>query len=117
MDAEAKESAVEYITTEWISRVSAQLQQFARALALSPDELVQRSLRAFIESEVRLAEKDIADIRERYHVFVPQELREKIESGKIPSHPAWEDMIEWETLLNHIARLRTLKNGMIEAVV
>lgn len=112
MSAKAKEAVVEYVTTDWMFRVGAQLQQFARALTLSPDELVQRSLRAFVESEIRLAEQDIADIRERYHVFAPPELHEKIESREIYSHPAWEDLIEWETLLDYIAQLRALQEQM-----
>ena len=112
MSAEAKESAVEYLTADWLSRVGAQLQRFAHALTLSPDELLQRSLRAFIESEIRLAEQDIADIRERYHVLAPQELHEKIESREIYSHPAWEDLLEWETLVDHITHLQALQTQM-----
>jgi len=112
MSADVKETAVEYVTTDWMPRVGAQLLQVARALTLSPDELVQRSLRAFVESEIRLAEQDIADIRERYHAFTPQELDEKIESHQVYSHPAWEDLIGWETLLDYIAQLRALRQQM-----
>lgn len=112
MSTEAKEATAEYMTAAWLPSVGEQLQQFARALTLSPDELVQRSLRAFVESEIRLAEQDIADIRERYHVLAPQELHEKIESRDIYSHPAWEDLIEWETLLDHISRLRALQEEL-----
>lgn len=63
--------------------------------------------------EIRLAEWDIADLKERYWVASPAELEEKIESRQIYSHPAWEDLIEWETLETYISRLRAFQ-GKVE---
>jgi hypothetical protein len=69
----------------------------------------RESLRAYISREKRLAQMDIADLRDRYGVSDLQELTARIKAGEIYSHPAWEDSIEWENLLAHIERLDQLQ--------
>jgi hypothetical protein len=44
--------------------------------------------------EKRLAELDVADFQDRHGMTSIAELRQKIESSAIHSHPAWEDLIE-----------------------
>lgn len=73
------------------------LEQVAETLQVSPEELWRQSLDAYVAREKRLAQLDIADLQDRYGVTSIAELRQKIESGAIYSHPAWEDLIEWET--------------------
>ena len=65
-------------------------------VGLSEGELINKSLISFIEREIKLAEDDIADMRERYTVFSKEELYEAIKSKQIASHPAWEDYIVWK---------------------
>ncbi|MCK4270850.1 MAG: hypothetical protein KAW93_10260 [Methanogenium sp.] len=84
------------ITIEGISRIT----------GLSREEVIQRSLLSFIGIEIRLAEEDIADIRERYNVVSKEELHKAIESGKIMSRPAWEDYIEWKNKERYIEDLK-----------
>jgi hypothetical protein len=84
------------------------LEKVARTLQMSPEQLLRESLRAYISREKRLAEMDIADIKDRYRATSPQELAKRIKAGEIYSHPAWEDLIEWENLLAHIERLDQL---------
>jgi hypothetical protein len=85
------------------------LEQVAETLQVSPEDLWRHSLDAYILREKRLAELDIADVQDRYGVSSTVELRHKIEGGVIFSHPAWEDLIEWENLLAHIQRLDSLR--------
>jgi hypothetical protein len=85
------------------------LEDVARRLQMSPEQLWRESLRAYISREKRLAHMDIADIQDRYRVANPEELTRHIKSGEIYSHPAWEDLIEWENLLAHIERLDQLQ--------
>ena len=59
-----------------------------------------------IEKEIRLAELEIAEIRERYDVFSKESLYRAIQDGQIAGHPAWEDYIVWKNKEAHIARLR-----------
>lgn len=84
------------------------LEQAAEALQITPEELWRQSLEAYVSREKRLAQLDIADVQDRYGVTSCAELKEKIEIGAIYSHPAWEDLIEWENLLAHVERLERL---------
>jgi hypothetical protein len=89
------------------------LEQVAETLQVSPEELWRQSLDAYIQREKRLAQLDVADVQDRYAVFSPAELRQKIENGSIYSHPAWEDLIEWENLQAHIERLDSLRPQLV----
>ena len=75
---------------------------------LPETELIRKSLLAFIEKEIRLAELEIANIRERYTVFSKEELYTAIQEGTTVEHPAWEDYIIWKNKLAHIDYLRHL---------
>lgn len=77
----------------------------ANELRVAPAELQRRSLEAFIERERRLALLDIADLQDRYGVRSAAELAAKIERQEIPSHPAWEELIEWQNLEAYLERL------------
>lgn len=85
------------------------IEKLAQALDLSPEELHRRSLRAFLEREIRTAQLDVADLQDRYVVSTSAELVAKIEQGQIYSHPAWEESIEWENLEAYIGRLTQLQ--------
>ena len=84
------------------------VQMMAQQLQLAPDTLIQRSLVAFLEREIRAVRMDIADLQDRYNAHSVVDLRAKIEYGEIYSHPAWEDAIEWETLNSYCQRLQQL---------
>ena len=80
--------------------------ELSNALALPESELIRKGLLALIEKEIRLAELEIAQIRERYDVFSKEALYQAIEDGQVPGHPAWEDYIVWQNKETHMARLR-----------
>ena len=80
----------------------------SQRLGLSEAELVYKGLLAFIQNEIRLAELEIANIRDRYGVFSQEELYQAIKDGQVVEHPAWEDYIIWKNKLAHIAELRQL---------
>ncbi|MDQ1301807.1 MAG: hypothetical protein QG637_1729 [Chloroflexota bacterium] len=84
------------------------LDYVAKTLQVPAEELWRQSLQAYVLRERRLAQLDIADIQERYGVTSVDELTQRIEAGAIYSHPAWEDMIEWENLRAHLQRLDQL---------
>ena len=79
--------------------------QIARELTMTPSELERRSLEAFIERERRLVNLDIADLQDRYRVLTARDLTNHIETKAVYSHPAWEEMIEWERLEAYLQRL------------
>lgn len=89
------------------------LEQVAETLQVSPEDLWRQSLDAYIQREKRLVQLDVADVQDRYRVSSTAELRRKIEDGVIYSHPAWEDLIEWETLQAHMQRLDSLRPPLV----
>ena len=85
--------------------------ELSNTLAISESELIRKGLLAFIEKEIRLAEWEIAQIRERYDVFSKESLYEAIQNGEIAGHPAWEDYLVWKNKEAHIARLCQMVEG------
>ncbi len=77
----------------------------ADELVISAQELERRSLLVFIERERRLTQMDVADLQDRYSVQQASELARKIENRQVHSHPAWEELIEWEQLEEYGSRL------------
>ena len=85
------------------------LDQVAQTLHLSPEKLWRESLRAYLLRQKRVLQIDIADLQDRYGVASATELAQRIERGDVYSHPAWEDLIEWENLLAHLEQLTQLE--------
>jgi hypothetical protein len=71
-------------------------------------DLVQQGLLALIAREIRAAELEIAEIRERYNVFTRKALYQAIQDGQVAGHPAWEDYIVWKNKEARISRLGQL---------
>jgi hypothetical protein len=90
--------------------VPMEVERVARELNMPLDGLMQRSLRAFLRQEGRAVQMDIADFQDRYGAATAGELRAQIEQGKVYSHPAWEDAMEWERLEDHLKRLESMLN-------
>ncbi len=82
--------------------------ELSNMLALPETELVRKGLLALIEKEIRLAEHEIANIRERYDVFSTEALYQAIQDGQVVAHPAWEDYIVWKNKETHITGLRQM---------
>jgi hypothetical protein len=80
--------------------------ELSDAMALPERELIRKGLLALIEKEIRFAELEIAQIRERYDVFSKEALYEAIQNGQVSAHPAWEDYIVWKNKETHVARLQ-----------
>lgn len=85
------------------------LVDISRRLEIPPEELEKKSILSFIAHEIRLAEWDISDIKERYGVSSQVEMEDKIKAKELYSHPAWEDLIHWENMEDYIARLRAIE--------
>jgi len=88
------------------------LEQISKELNIPSDELLDLSLLAYLEHELRLAEEDIADIRDKYMVATREELEAKINQKEINSHPAWEDLIIWENSDKYIEKLKSEIQGI-----
>jgi hypothetical protein len=86
--------------------VEAMTSELSDVLALPVSEVLHRGLLALVEKELRLAEDEIATLRERYDVLSKETLRQSIENGDVPAHPAWEDYIVWKNKEAYVAELR-----------
>ncbi len=82
--------------------------ELGRLMVLPEPEVIHKGLLALVEKEIRFAEDEIAEIRERYDVFSKEELYQAIKEGRVAGHPAWEDYIVWKNKEAHIARLRQM---------
>ena len=98
-------------------QMTAVLEMIADELVISAQELERRSLLAFIERERRLTQMDVADLQDRYSVQQASELAMKIENRQVYSHPAWEELIEWEQLEGYGARLEYWQRELVAANV
>jgi len=85
--------------------------ELSTVLALPEEQVIHKGLLSLVEKEMRLAEEEIATLRERYDVFSKEELYTAIETGQVAGHPAWEDYIVWKNKEEHIARLQRLIRG------
>ncbi len=88
------------------------IKEIAEQLQIPSKELVEGGAIAYLERELRLAERDIADLRDRYGVLSPEQLEQLITTGRVYSHPAWEDLIVWENTLHHMDKLNELLGRM-----
>jgi len=84
------------------------LNSVSETLNIPPDHIMNMGIKAFLEREIRLAELDIADIREKYLVSSKEDLEDKIKNREINSHPAWEDLIGWENTEKYIFQLKAI---------
>lgn len=82
------------------------IDKLSEELHIPPEELINRGVLAYLERELRLAESDIADLREKDLVTDRSDVERKITNKEIPSHPAWEDLIVWENAEDYIKKLK-----------
>ncbi|WP_456475782.1 hypothetical protein [Candidatus Pyrohabitans sp.] len=86
--------------------------EISKKLGIPEKELVLKGIISFIEKEIRLSEREIADIREKYDVATKEELYKIIKSRDIESHPAWEDYITWKNKEKYIEELKNFLRSL-----
>ncbi len=84
--------------------------ELCKIINIPKEELIAKSMLAFIEKEMSLVESDLMDISERYDTNTKEELYNRIKANDVASHPAWEDYITWKNKEEYIFKLKeTLK--------
>lgn len=86
-------------TSELVDRVS-------KSLGVPPDALVAGGVKEYLRAKLRAAKAEIHDLETRYRVRSPHELEEEIKKGTVEEHPAWEDLILYENLVEHAEKIR-----------
>lgn len=74
----------------------------SKELEIPESKILDESINVFLESELRNSSAEILKIKTQFEVSNPEELKSKIESGKIDEHPAWEQLTYWENLEKRI---------------
>jgi len=77
----------------------------AERLGVPEERLTREALREWLERRILLVESEIKENLLRYGVADVAELEEKIKKGEIEEHPAWEDLVTLENLINEKKRL------------
>ncbi len=80
----------------------------ARRLGVSPEALERDALILWLRRRLALIEAEVASILSRYGVRGPGELEEAVRGGRVPEHPAWEDLIVLQRLLDEKRRVEEL---------
>jgi len=77
----------------------------ARRLGISPERLEREAVEVWLRRKLALVEAEIAEILAKYNVRSAEELEKYIRRGKVAEHPAWEDLITLERLLEEKRKL------------
>src|SRR3989339_3550 len=85
------------------------LNQLSKDLEIPEKKILDESLNVFLDNELRNAYAEILKIRNQFNVSSSEELKSKIEKGKVKEHPAWEQLIYWENLEK---RIKVVNNWM-----
>ena len=72
--------------------------QIAAALNLSEDELLEQAFVSLLRDKKRQVLQTRLELLARYGVGTLTELESLIAEGRVPEHPAWEDLIVAENL-------------------
>jgi len=78
------------------------LNKLSKELEIPKNKILDESLSVFLDSELRNASAEILKMKKQFNVSSIKELKNKIESGKVDEHPAWEQLIYWENLEKRI---------------
>jgi len=92
-------------TSELVDRVS-------KSLGVPPEELVAGGVKMYLRARLRMIQAELKDIENRYRVRSPRELEEKIKKGSVEEHPTWEDLIQYENLVEQAEKIRRELDSM-----
>lgn len=85
--------------------MATELEHLSQALGIAPDTLQREALQAWVLSQLARSGGEIAHLVAKHGARSPDEIEEKIRSGSVEGHPAWEDAIRWEGLQEYRLRL------------
>jgi hypothetical protein len=86
-------------STELVERVS-------KALGVPPEELIRKGIGEFVQAQLRNCLSETLELKTRYEVKSTAQLENKIRTGEVGEHPAWEDLIVLENLEERAKKIR-----------
>jgi len=82
------------------------IERISKSLGVPPDTLVTGGVKEYLKTILRTTRAETHEIETRYQVKTPQELEKKIRDGQLDEHPTWEDLIQYENLVQHIDKIQ-----------
>jgi len=81
------------------------IDEISQYVEMDRESLLKQGVEALLRERKRNLMLERYQILSRYHVSITGELEEKIRSGDLEEHPAWEDLITLENLEEAIHKL------------
>lgn len=88
------------------------LQRIAEELHLSEDEILQRSLRSFLQDQLRAIKAEIFEIHGRYDVSSVEEMEARYRDGTLEEADSWRDLQQ----LDHLEYKRDQLMELLDAI-
>jgi len=81
------------------------IEEIERYVKMDRESLLEHGVEALLKERKRNLMLERHQLLFRYHVATSAELEEKIRTGDVEEHPAWEDFITLENLMDAIDAL------------
>ena len=82
------------------------MERVSKTLGVTPETLISNGVEEYLKARLRIIQTEIHELETKYSVNKPAELEEKIKQGKTAEHPAWEDLIHYENLIEHAEKIQ-----------
>jgi len=89
----------------------------AHRLGIPPERLGREAVEMWLRRRLVLVEAEIAEILIKYSVKDARELEEHIRKGEVAEHPAWENLITLEKLLEEKRKLNRILSMLRNRIV
>lgn len=86
------------IDTETLDRLS-------RKYSMSQEEFIKLGSTLAMKEKKKSLQIEKLEILARYGALTVNDLEEKIKTGDVPEHPAWEDLIEIKNIESEISEI------------
>jgi hypothetical protein len=81
------------------------LDRLSRKYSMSQEEFVKLGSTLAMKEKKRNLQIGKLEILARYGALTVNDLEEKIKTGDVPEHPAWEDLIEIKNIESEISEI------------
>jgi len=88
------------------------IKEVSKTLGISEDELVKKSVKAYLEMELRKVKAEIYGVFSKYKVSSFRELDEKISGGELSETEAFEDFTKLDYLESMREKIEKLLGGL-----
>lgn len=81
------------------------LDRLSKKYSMSQEEFIKLGSTLAMKEKKRSMQIEKLEILARYGALTVNDLEEKIKTGDVPEHPAWEDLIEIKNIESEISEI------------